>query len=79
MKITIDVDMTPAEFREAVGLPDVKSVQDRWMAQVEAALTEEIAKLSPEAVAQKWVGALTPNSDLFAAMLKTMPGFTDKG
>jgi hypothetical protein len=28
MKINIEIDMTPAEFRQAMGLPDVTGVQD---------------------------------------------------
>ncbi|MCT4555526.1 MAG: DUF6489 family protein [Pelagimonas sp.] len=78
MKISIDFDLTPAEFREAMGLPEVKSIQDRWLNQVETALSDEIAKLSPETIAQQWASALVPNPDMFASFLNMMPGMADK-
>ncbi|MBO9412451.1 MULTISPECIES: DUF6489 family protein [unclassified Ruegeria] len=78
MKITIDLDMTPAELRDALGLPDVKSVQDRWVARLEESLNEEIAKMSPEALAEKWAGALIPNTDLLNVFMKMMPGVDTK-
>jgi hypothetical protein len=74
MKVTIDIDLSPAEFREAIGLPDVKSVQDRWMVALEKSVAEEIEKLSPEALAKQWAGALIPNPDLVSSLLKMMPG-----
>mgnify|MGYP000339057361 CR=1 FL=1 len=74
MKITIDLDMTPAELRDSLGLPDVKSVQDRWIARLEDSLNEEISKLSPEALAEKWASALVPNTDLLNVFMKMMPG-----
>ena len=74
MKINMNFEMTPAELRESLGLPDVKSTQDRWMAKLEASLEEEIEKLSPEVMAQKWAGALVPNTDLLNTFLKMMPG-----
>lgn len=78
MKITIDVEMTPAELRDTLGLPDVKSVQDRWVARLEESLNDEIAKLSPEALAEKWAGALVPNTDLLNMFMKIMPGADKK-
>ena len=60
MKVTVEIDLTPAEFREAVGLPDIKSAQDRWLAAIESAVTDEVAKLSPEAIAKQWSSALVP-------------------
>lgn len=78
MKITIDVDLTPSELREVMALPDVKSIQDRWLSKLEEAMAGEIEKLSPETIAQQWAGALIPNTDLLASMMKMMPGLADK-
>lgn len=78
MKISIEVDVTPQELREAIGLPDVKTVQDKWMAKIETSLEEEIAKLSPEAIVQRWTAALAPNPDIMASMLQMMPGLAKK-
>jgi hypothetical protein len=35
MKITINVDCTPAEAREFLGLPDLRPLQAAWLAEVE--------------------------------------------
>ena len=34
MKINIEIDLTPAEYREALGLPDVRPVQEELMEKV---------------------------------------------
>lgn len=78
MKVTIDIDLTPSEFREAVGLPDVKAVQDRWIEQIERTMADEIEKLSPEAIVQQWTNALMPNTELFSSLMKAMPGLAEK-
>lgn len=78
MKINIDLEITPAELREAIGLPDVKEVQDRWISKIEDKVGEEIEKLSPELIAQRWMGALAPNPDLMNTMMQMMPGVTKK-
>ena len=78
MKIQIDLDLTPEELREALGLPDVKPVQDRWMQKLEASLEKEIANLSPELIVQRWTSSLAPNVDLVSAMMQMMPGMTAK-
>ena len=35
MKITINIDCTPAEAREFVGLPDLRPLQAAWLAEIE--------------------------------------------
>lgn len=74
MKVTINIDMTPAELRDTLGLPDVKAIQDKWVASLEETVTSEIAKLSPEALAQKWLNSVVPNPDLISTFLKMAPG-----
>ena len=54
MKITVDVDCTPEEARTFLGLPDVKSMQDAMMAQVQAKLEEQIAAMDPASMMQTW-------------------------
>lgn len=78
MKIQIDLEMTPEELRETLGLPDVKPVQDRWMQKLEDSLEKEIANLSPEVIVQRWTSSLAPNADLVSAMMQMMPGMTTK-
>ena len=54
MKISIDIDCTPEEARTFLGLPDVKTMQDAMMAQVQAKLEEQIGAMDPAAMMQTW-------------------------
>jgi len=52
VKITIDVDCTPAEAREFFGLPDLRPLQAAWLAEVEKRLVADMQKFSPEGIAR---------------------------
>ena len=58
MKITIDVDCTPAEAREFFGLPDLRPLQAAWLAEVENRLVADMQKFSPEAIARTWLSGV---------------------
>jgi hypothetical protein len=70
MKITVDIDCTPAEAREFMGLPDVKLMQAGIMEDLEKMMRANLDKLSPESVLRTWL-ALTPDAvqETFKAML----------
>jgi Family of unknown function (DUF6489) len=55
MKITIDIDCTPAEAREFVGLPDLRPLQAAWLAEIENRLIADMQKFSPEGIARTWL------------------------
>lgn len=48
MKVTIDIDLTPAEARAAVGLPDLTPVHDRYVKALLATMSG--TALKPEAI-----------------------------
>ena len=54
MKVTVDVDCTPAEAREFLGLPDMRPLQAAVMAKLESQMLANLDKLSPEAMLQNW-------------------------
>ncbi|SEE63380.1 hypothetical protein SAMN05519104_6816 [Rhizobiales bacterium GAS188] len=70
MKITVDIDCTPAEAREFMGLPDVKPMQAGIMEDLEKVMRANIDKLSPESLLRTWL-ALTPDAvqETFKGML----------
>ncbi|SDR53406.1 hypothetical protein SAMN05444161_5481 [Rhizobiales bacterium GAS191] len=70
MKITVDIDCTPAEAREFMGLPDVKRMQAGIMEDLEKMMRANLDKLSPESVLRTWL-ALTPDAvqETFKSML----------
>ena len=58
MKITIDVDCTPAEAREFFGLPDLRPLQTAWLAEVEKRLVADMQRFSPEGIARSWLSGV---------------------
>ena len=58
MKITINVDCTPAEAREFFGLPDLRSLQAAWLAEIENRLIADMQKFSPEGIARTWLSGV---------------------
>ena len=54
MKVTIDIECTPSEAREFIGLPDVQPMQEAIMKQLQDQLMANIASVSPEALMKTW-------------------------
>lgn len=57
MKLKFDIDCTPEELRGFFGLPEVKPMQDRLMAELEERLRANLKALEPEALLQSWLPA----------------------
>ncbi len=57
MKITFDIDCTPAEARSFFGLPDVKPMQDALLQKVEDRLGSYLDAMSVEALVKSWLPA----------------------
>lgn len=55
MKFTINVEATPEEARQFVGLPDVKPMQDRFMKEMEDRMADTIRDLDPETFSTTWM------------------------
>src|SRR5260370_686485 len=61
MKITFDIDCTPAEAREFMGLPDIKPMQAGIIEDLQKMLRANPDKLSPESGLRSWP-AFTPGA-----------------
>ena len=48
MKITVDVDCTPLEARQFMGLPDVEPMQKAAMAEIEKRMMADSSAFRPE-------------------------------
>ena len=57
MKVNVEVTCTPEEARAFFGLPDLKPMQERVMAEIEQRLRSGIEAMSPEAVFKTWIPA----------------------
>lgn len=54
MKMTIEVDCTPAEARAFLGLPDVSSLNDHLVGEMKKRIDANISLLSPEELLKNW-------------------------
>ncbi|AGA34679.1 Ribosomal protein S1 [Thioalkalivibrio nitratireducens DSM 14787] len=57
MKITIDVDCTPEEAREFLGLPEVKPMQDAVMREIQERMMANLKATDAETLFKTWLPA----------------------
>ena len=55
MKVNIEVDMTPAEARAFLGLPDVTPLNERLVQEVQNRIDANVAMLQPEELLKSWM------------------------
>ncbi len=57
MKITIDIDCTPQEARQFLGLPDVEALQQALVDQLRTRMSENLAAVDPDQLLKTWLPA----------------------
>jgi uncharacterized protein DUF6489 len=57
MKLHFDIECTPEEAREFLGLPEVKPMQDRLMAELEEQMRANMKALDPQTMLNTWLPA----------------------
>ena len=57
MKVKLDIDCSPEEARAFFGLPDVKPLQEKLMADVEARLSAALRAMDPAEMLKTWLPA----------------------
>jgi hypothetical protein len=72
MKITVNVDCTPDEARQFMGLPDVKPMQASVLAKMEEHMLSAVDALSPETMLKSWFTAMPQGAE---QMQKLFAGF----
>ena len=68
MKMTIDVECTPAEARQFLGLPDLQPMQAAVLAEMEKRTIAGLDNFSIENMRKLWFSAAPPSADLFQQM-----------
>lgn len=63
MKITVEVDCSPAEARQFFGLPDVQPLQAKIMAEVERRMMAEMDRFSPDAALKTWLTMMPQSAE----------------
>ena len=74
MKLHFDIDCTPEELRGFFGLPEVKPMQDRLMAEVEERLRANLKALDPETMLKTWLPAGLKGFDQLQEMFFSQMG-----
>ncbi len=69
MKVTIDIDCTPEEARQFLGLPDVRPMQQAVLAEMEKRTLAEMEKFTPENLLQTWFATGQQGADMFSKLL----------
>jgi len=70
MKITVDIDCTPAEARQFMGLPDFEPMQKRALEDIERRMKDSLDRYSPESLLTAWMQPGSMNTDWFQEILK---------
>ena len=74
MKVNIEIDCTPLEARQFMGLPDVQPMQAAMMDQMQQKLMANIDKFSPETLMQNWFTFDPKMAERFQDMFVSMAG-----
>ncbi len=70
MKITVDVDCTPAEARAFLGLPDFEPMQKRALDDLEHRMKESLDRYTPEALLKMWLTPGAINADWLQDLMR---------
>ena len=68
MKVTVNIDMTPQEARQLIGLPDLQPMQAAVMKELETRMMTEMARISPEGLIRTWFVEAPQTADRFLKM-----------
>jgi hypothetical protein len=74
MKAKIEIDCTPIEARDFLGLPDVKPMQEVMMDQMQAKMQENIANFTPDALMRTWFSFDPKMAERFQDLFMNMTG-----
>jgi hypothetical protein len=74
MKVNVEIDCTPLEARQFIGLPDVGPMQTAMMDKLQQQMAANIEKVSPEALLQSWFTFDPKLAERFQDMFITMMG-----
>jgi Family of unknown function (DUF6489) len=74
MKVNIEIDCTPLEARQFIGLPDIAPMQTAVMDKLQQQMMSNIDKMSPEALIQSWLNFDPKLTERFQDMFVAMAG-----
>ncbi|GJE00038.1 DUF6489 family protein [Methylobacterium isbiliense] len=72
MKFRVEVDCTPLEARQFVGLPNLEPMQAAVMAELERRMLADIERFSPDAMLRSWFSLFPQNAEQMQSMFLNM-------
>ena len=72
MKVTVEVNCTPEEARQFMGLPEVQPMQAAVTAEMEKRVLAEMDRFSPEAVLKSWMSLIPQSPEQMQAAFMRM-------
>ncbi|MGI4818333.1 MULTISPECIES: DUF6489 family protein [unclassified Brevundimonas] len=79
MKVTIEIDCTPAEARAFMGLPDVAPLNDRLVEEMQKRMTANMAAMQPEELMKSWTAFGVQAQDQFRRLMEAAVTGQTKG
>jgi hypothetical protein len=70
MKVTVEVDCTPAEARAFLGLPDVEPLNDHLVSEMKRRMDGNIAAMQPEELMKTWTSFGLQAQDQFRKLME---------
>ena len=72
MKVNVEIDCTPAEARQFLGLPNVEPMQAAVMEQFQNKMLAEMDRISPDTIMSTWLSLLPQGAEQMQKMFSTM-------
>jgi hypothetical protein len=72
MKVNVEIDCTPLEARQFLGLPNLEPMQTAVMARMETKMLSEMDRFSPESIMKSWLTMMPQNAESMQEIFKNM-------
>lgn len=69
MKMTIEVECTPTEARQFLGLPDVTALNEALVEEMTRRMQSNMAMMAPDALMKSWMNAGTAMQENFMKLM----------
>ena len=70
MKVTVDIDCTPAEARAFLGLPDVTPLNEAMIAEMQERMKANVAAMQPDELMKTWTSFGMQAQDQFRKLME---------
>jgi len=71
MKVTIEIECTPVEARTFMGLPDVTTLNEHMVGEMQARMDSNMAALAPDELMKNWMAFGVGAQEQFRKLMTT--------